>query len=530
MTRYSILLMFYIFSFQASAQDEKSIWENAGFRNPEIVILQTSADRFSNKYTHELSMSLVMLRYSGNIVETVGYVDESGDQIVVRQMDIKVSGWSKEVTVKSMVRVAEIYSQCGIKIDNVKLVIVDAPKDLTNVETYRQMLARAPQISHPAVFLTRERLEEDAAGHAYRYAMTDVNDVARDTAWVAGLVNTDYHKKLKQEGFSTLAHELAHLVADAEHIDYENGMNLLGPSSEQQNSEIWPSQCEEMKKHPSVKEISTRNPANVQLTESEFNSAIDEVTETLRPAIESHNGKLVVEKFWNSNKDDASADLRNNMWMFEVHGGLGRHPEMTRDVLQLVVCHELGHLLGGYPFGSYGGWDSSEGQADTFATQVCAPMVWAKQKETNKKFRAIADPYAKSMCDKSWKDTARQELCYRITAASLQNAIYLSDGDATEFALPGNPPLAFNTPDPTKPRDTITNKLYSAQCRLDSLFQGSLCDGKFDIFKIPGLGFPDGSNGIDAEKEAAKYSCTKVENNEVHLVRPRCWYVPRDLK
>ena len=49
---------------------------------------------------------------------------------------------------------------------------------------------------------------------------------------------------------------------------------------------------------------------------------------------------------------------------------------MSKDVLNLVLCHELGHFDGGLPkkFRGYSqmlSWSSAEGQADYFSTSVC---------------------------------------------------------------------------------------------------------------------------------------------------------------
>ena len=260
-----LLLVFGFLNTNAFAEvpDEKTAWENAGFSNPEFMTVATKADDFSKKYTHELTMSLVMFRYKSEIVETVDVVDMSQDEIKTIKMDLKISGWTPEILKNSMRRVAEIYSQCGIKIDHVKLVVVDAPDQLVNVDSFEKMVSKIPVTPRPTLFFTRERLENDAAGHAYTMDKENLfGSVTVNTAWIAGIVNTAYHKNLhieqKQEGYSTVAHELAHLLANSEHINSDDGMNLLGGSPEQQNSHIRREQCDAMKTHPSVHEIKSK--------------------------------------------------------------------------------------------------------------------------------------------------------------------------------------------------------------------------------------------------------------------------------
>ena len=47
------------------------------------------------------------------------------------------------------------------------------------------------------------------------------------------------------------------------------------------------------------------------------------------------------------------------------------HPQMNSNTLMLLLCHELGHFLGGPPLKSRTGWSSTEGQADYYSTAHC---------------------------------------------------------------------------------------------------------------------------------------------------------------
>lgn len=58
--------------------------------------------------------------------------------------------------------------------------------------------------------------------------------------------------------------------------------------------------------------------------------------------------------------------------VIKVLGGMLKHPKMTKEVLSLLLCHEMGHYLGGPPLKSRNGWSSTEGQADYYSGEVCA--------------------------------------------------------------------------------------------------------------------------------------------------------------
>jgi hypothetical protein len=58
-----------------------------------------------------------------------------------------------------------------------------------------------------------------------------------------------------------------------------------------------------------------------------------------------------------------------------VMGGMLAHQKMNDNAFALLLCHELGHFLGGPPLKSSNGWSSTEGQADYFSGQVCVRHI-----------------------------------------------------------------------------------------------------------------------------------------------------------
>src|SRR5262249_54767545 len=153
-----------------------------------------------------------------------------------------------------------------------------------------------------------------------------------------------------------------------------------------------------------------------------------------------------------------------------------RRPEVTSDGFSIILCHEIGHHLGGFPFLSY--WIADEGQADYYATQVCARLIWKDQVETNASFRASVDPLAKASCDQIWTQEADQDLCYRITKAAESLGVLVS-------SLDGSPLPQWSTPDLSVVDVTWDFHSY-AQCRMDTYLAGALCTKTFDNTVIPG--------------------------------------------
>ncbi len=259
------------------------------------------------------------------------------------------------------------------------------------------------------------------------------------------------------------------------------------------------------------------------ITEQEFNALISKVKKVYAPIISKFGGTLSMSGEWENEKPNAYAQQMFTNWSVKITGGLGRRPELSGDGMQLVLCHELGHHLGGYafvppPLPVVPAWGANEGQSDYFATHVCSRRIWANQTEKNASFRTNVQPDTQSLCDSVWTLEDEQNLCYRTLEAARSVANTLA-------VLMQKPLPDFETPDSTAV-DKINNAHPMPQCRMDTSLQGALCLAKFNEAKIPGKSASGGVTSVEAEREAAQNSCTTLSGYEVGL-RPLCWYKPR---
>lgn len=260
------------------------------------------------------------------------------------------------------------------------------------------------------------------------------------------------------------------------------------------------------------------------ITEEEFSQIIDDVTKFYKPIVELNGGVFRVNKLWSSSTVNAFArqtkmEDGTTEWLITMYGGLARRPEVTKDAFALVVCHELGHHLAGYPFYPTSlQWAASEGQADYFATQACARKIWQEDYAKNASFRDSIDETAKEGCDSIWKTVEAQNLCYRITDAGRSLATLLA-------ALGSKGAPKFDTPD-ERVVDKTNHRHPAAQCRLDTYFAGALCKTNYDFSQISGKLVKDGPYSVEAEKIATYYSCSTRRGWE-NGKRPRCWYAPQ---
>src|SRR5690554_4793938 len=102
------------------------------------------------------------------------------------------------------------------------------------------------------------------------------------------------------------------------------------------------------------------------ITEEQFHQIVDSIVEMWRPIAAEHGADLVAEKLWDNPTVNAYATQSmwgKKTWKITMFGGLARRPEVTPDGFALVVCHELGHHFGGYPFYGNRDWAAAEGEA-----------------------------------------------------------------------------------------------------------------------------------------------------------------------
>ena len=197
---------------------------------------------------------------------------------------------------------------------------------------------------------------------------------------------------------------------------------------------------------------------NSNVTQEAFNRIIDKALSHYEPIVDKHWGYLQIRRYWSSSLVSATAQQDDDDWIVNMYGGLARRPEITEDSFTMVLCHELGHHLGGFPFVSL--WAANEGQSDYFASQVCLKAFWKDDRQVNSSFEEKVDPYVKKKCDQAYVLEAEKHLCYRISVAGESLAHLLSVIEKS------NKP-SYDQPDPTI-RDITYNLHPNAQCRLDT--------------------------------------------------------------
>lgn len=235
---------------------------------------------------------------------------------------------------------------------------------------------------------------------------------------------------------------------------------------------------------------------NEGLSLEEYNRVIDQVFDTYKNVITHYGGELFINREWESPTVNAGTLRMGKLWKINLYGGMARHKEMTKDAYALVICHEIGHHIGGAPkktINQRTHWSSTEGQADYWATLKCLRRVF--EKEDNPEI--ITGMEIPNEVISECKDA----LCQRISFAA--NSIAKIHASIRNLPQP-----QFATPDTTEVSITF-DRHPASQCRLDTHFQGALCsiEWKKDVSQLY-----EGPGTCHPKEGYAKG------------IRPLCWY------
>ena len=238
------------------------------------------------------------------------------------------------------------------------------------------------------------------------------------------------------------------------------------------------------------------------ITNEEFNKIMDDVTVVYAPIVASKGGTLVFTRKWDDGTVNAYAKRIGKTWNVTMFGGLARYAKMTSDAYTYVVCHELGHHLGGAPKYKANAWASIEGQSDYFGGLKCMKRLWASDDNVAIMNQRAVDPIVAAACEKSYANSNDVAICKRLSEAGKVLGGVLAE-------LGKEKAISFSTPS-TVVVASMMESHPPAQCRLDTYFAAALCD------KNPSDEFSDSDVLVGA---------CNAGKDEVGF-RPLCWYKP----
>jgi hypothetical protein len=245
------------------------------------------------------------------------------------------------------------------------------------------------------------------------------------------------------------------------------------------------------------------------VTEAQFNNSIARATKIYEPIFAAQGRTYKVIPKWSDGTVNAFADRAGTVSQVHMFGGLARHPNMSPDGFELVICHETGHHLGGAPkiksiFGKIS-WASNEGEADYYATLKCARMMWANDDNETIVAKMTIPQSITERCQKSFDKANDLNICKRAAIAG-------KDLGDTLASLGKSAETDFDKPD-TSVVTKMVDAHPAAQCRLDTYIAGSFCAKPIaDVL---------------SDTDSTAGTCSE-EKGETLGIRPTCWYKVQD--
>lgn len=201
------------------------------------------------------------------------------------------------------------------------------------------------------------------------------------------------------------------------------------------------------------------------LNESEYHSVINKFEMVFRDEIAANGKTLTINRLWESPVVNAGTLRKGKEWIINLYGGYARHPLITPEGYSLVICHELGHHLGGPPkktFETGPGWPSVEGQSDYFATNICLKKLFAQDEVTVD----VENPIVEEHCARSYAEGGSRKICKRILMAALSVSAVSASIRRTIV------------PDLLSKDESIVTQTFEShpepQCRLDTYVSGAM--------------------------------------------------------
>ena len=247
--------------------------------------------------------------------------------------------------------------------------------------------------------------------------------------------------------------------------------------------------------------IKNTNPMNEEI----FNSIIENVNNIYGPiVINDFQSTLIINGDWESGRVNARAHRSINGYEIDMLGGLARHEKNTPDGFTMVLCHELGHHIGGAPkkTGRVNKWATNDGQADYFASLKCLRRLFDNDNNQEIVARLNVPAEVKNACDSQFNIENDSSICQRSAMAGMALANVMHSITKKKVAP------QFNTPDPKVVRKTYY-KHPKTQCRLDTYYAGALCAIDFEL-------------PVHA-KDEAQGVCYRSSGDDAGT-RPLCWF------
>ncbi len=242
-----------------------------------------------------------------------------------------------------------------------------------------------------------------------------------------------------------------------------------------------------------------------QVTKEDLKDAFNRVANAYENELIAKSSKL---SFRYKPKDGAVGARINFLGELTVYG-TDDYGILDKNSLTLIMCHEVGHTLGGMPYLDplfVNGFLSSEGQADYFASMKCLPKILRSEYAHIPLLPLPQERYFEE-CSKTHTDEFSIAICTQVIEASYKLATY--------FQYTRDREIQISIDKRTEEISSVTryfkdnlNYYPSSQCRFETYLAGALC-------------VDDPNNYFS---DAYTFRGSECQSMNMISKRPNCWF------
>jgi hypothetical protein len=193
--------------------------------------------------------------------------------------------------------------------------------------------------------------------------------------------------------------------------------------------------------------------AQASITESDFSNLMN--------LFQKNYPDIEIQGSWDNDTVNAQAMRFDQSKLVVIYGGLARERTTTLDSFTVMVCHEVGHHLGGKPyFPAMGGaaWAAGEGAADYYSVQSCFNKLAPSITEQQVTLPGVYESDIQKICaNQTQAAVCRRALIAGLIIAKLQWQVLPNE----------TPEPTLSSTDPKQVKSTSL-EYGSPQCRLDT--------------------------------------------------------------
>lgn len=212
--------------------------------------------------------------------------------------------------------------------------------------------------------------------------------------------------------------------------------------------------------------------ADSNITKQQFNNIIDIALESYQKEADENNERIKVNRKWDDSTVNANVRRFWGKVTINMYGGLARRPEVIADGFALVLCHEIGHAYGGFPYLRTSSHISAEGQADYYGALACLKRVFEVLPESKQNETLITD-HMINLCTDQIQNLPASEREEEFKFCTRGLVAGQSLGNLLAVLMKVDEPL-YETPDLTEVSKTQLSYPATLQCRLDTYKAGTL--------------------------------------------------------